>query len=101
MLNKIRISLTETQDQQTKVILQDLEGDLDRLTTALNKAVTVTSTLTAHSTTDVPSGGTSALLIGTSTGFGLWWGAGAPTAEAGQGSLYLRSDGTGTNDRMY
>jgi hypothetical protein len=33
--------------------------------------------------------------------FGIFFGSGAPTLSAAQGSLYLRSDGSTTNDRMY
>lgn len=32
---------------------------------------------------------------------GVFWGSGAPTVSAAKGSLYLRSDGTTTNNRMY
>jgi hypothetical protein len=34
-------------------------------------------------------------------GFGIYFGSGAPTVSAAKGSLYLRSDGTTTNDRAY
>lgn len=48
------------------------------------------------------AGSTSArLLFGTTAGFGIYYGSGAPTVSAAKGSLYLRSDGTTTNDRMY
>lgn len=33
--------------------------------------------------------------------FGVFFGSGAPTLSAAKGSLYMRTDGTGTNDRMY
>jgi hypothetical protein len=32
---------------------------------------------------------------------GIYSGAGAPTISAAKGSLYLRTDGTTTNDRAY
>jgi hypothetical protein len=32
---------------------------------------------------------------------GVYFGSGAPTVSAAKGSLYLRSDGSGVNDRMY
>lgn len=41
------------------------------------------------------------VLLGTTAGFGIYYGSGAPTVSAAQGSLYLRSDGTGVNDRAY
>lgn len=53
--------------------------------------------------TATPAGGTAGvgLAFGTSTNFGVYFGSGAPTLSAAKGSLYLRSDGTTTNDRMY
>ncbi len=53
--------------------------------------------------TAAPSGGSTAarLLFGSTSGFGIYYGANAPTISAGQGSLYLRSNGTTTNDRIY
>jgi hypothetical protein len=41
------------------------------------------------------------LLFGTTAGFGIYYGSGAPTVSAAQGSIYLRSDGSGTADRLY
>ena len=35
------------------------------------------------------------------TNLGITFGSGVPTLNAQKGSLYLRTDGTGTNDRMY
>jgi len=32
---------------------------------------------------------------------GIYFGSGVPTVTAPQGSLYLRTDGTTTNNRMY
>jgi ribosomal protein L24E len=32
---------------------------------------------------------------------GIFYGSGAPTLSAGKGSLYLRTDGTTTTNRMY
>lgn len=51
----------------------------------------------------IPAGGSTSIgLRATSTtNFGVFFGSGAPTLSAAKGSLYLRSDGTTTNDRMY
>lgn len=78
-----------------------------------NLAVTgtlgVTSTVQAQgafirtaNTTATPAGGAAntGFLMG-SDSIGIFFGSGAPTLSAAQGSLYLRSDGTTTNDRMY
>ena len=53
--------------------------------------------------TAVPTGGTAGAgyLMSSTTNFGVFFGSGAPTLAAAQGSLYLRSDGTTTNNRMY
>lgn len=50
-----------------------------------------------------PAGGAAAacLLFGTTSGFGIYFGSGVPTVSAGQGSIYLRSDGSSTSTRLY
>ena len=55
------------------------------------------------SATATPAAGSTAarLLFGTTADFGIYYGSGAPTVSAAQGSLYLRSDGTGVADRAY
>jgi hypothetical protein len=57
----------------------------------------------AFRTTAIPAGGTAGtgLLVSSATNFGVFFGSGAPTLAAAKGSLYLRSDGTTTNDRAY
>ena len=66
---------------------------------------------------NVLSAGTAAILSGTAVSaggtagagykfsstanLGVFFGSGAPTLSAAQGSLYLRTDGTTTNNRMY
>ena len=54
--------------------------------------------------TALPAGGTTGRGLhfsSNTTNFGVFFGSGAPTLSAAKGSLYLRSDGTTTNDRMY
>lgn len=53
--------------------------------------------------TATPAGGsvTARLLFGSTAGFGVYYGSGVPTVSAGQGSIYLRSDGSSTSTRMY
>ena len=62
-----------------------------------------TGAVTALPFTAIPAGGTAgAGFMVSSTGyFGVFFGSGAPTLSAAKGSLYLRSDGSGVNDRMY
>lgn len=56
-----------------------------------------------HGATAIPAGGTQGkgILISSTANFGIFFGSGAPTLSAAQGSLYLRSDGSSTSTRMY
>ena len=53
--------------------------------------------------TAVPAGGTAGAgyRMSSTTNFGIFFGSGAPTLSAAQGSLYMRTDGSATSDRMY
>ena len=64
--------------------------------------LTATGTVTARSASGLTAGG-AAGFIGTNVaaGMGIYFGSGAPTVAAAKGSLYLRSDGSGTGDRAY
>lgn len=55
------------------------------------------------SSTAIPAGGTAGAgyKLSSTANFGIFFGSGVPTLAAAKGSLYLRSDGTTTNDRMY
>lgn len=63
----------------------------------------VTGTLNAASGVATPVNGSSSarILLGTTANLGLYYGSGAPTVTAAKGSVYLRTDGSGVNDRMY
>lgn len=69
-------------------------------TTAL---VSVPGALTVASTVATPANGSTSarLLFGTTAGFGIYYGSGAPTVTVAKGSWYMRSDGSGINDRAY
>lgn len=58
---------------------------------------------TISPSTAVPAGGTAGvgLKFSSATNLGVFFGSGAPTLSAAKGSLYLRTDGSGTSDRMY
>ena len=78
--------------------------DLDlRLTAAGTGKVTAASSITANSGTAIPAGGTAGagVMVSSTANFGMFFGSGAPTLSAAKGSLYLRSDGSTTNDRAY
>ena len=53
--------------------------------------------------TATPAGGATGtgLQLGSTSNFGIFFGSGAPTLSAAQGSLYIRSDGSATNNRGY
>lgn len=56
-----------------------------------------------ESGTAIPAGGTAAkgYMFSSTANYGIFFGSGAPSLSAAKGSLYLRSDGTGTTDRAY
>jgi hypothetical protein len=58
---------------------------------------------TILSGTAIPVGGTAGAgyKMSSTTNLGIFFGSGAPTLNAAQGSLYLRTDGTTTITRMY
>lgn len=51
----------------------------------------------------VPAGGSvlAFFQLGTTAGLGIYFGSGAPTVSAAQGSLYIRTDGSSVATRMY
>ena len=57
----------------------------------------------ALSATALPAGGTAGAgyVFSSVANFGVFFGSGAPTLSAAKGSLYIRSDGSATNNRMY
>ncbi len=64
-------------------------------------SVAATGNVTADSGTAPAAGGMAAFLASSTANFGVFVGSGAPSITAAQGSLYLRTDGTTTNDRIY
>lgn len=68
--------------------------------TANNQIISNASMLAA-ATVAITAGGAAAIQTGSTGAFGIYFGSGPPTVSAAKGSLYLRSDGSTTNDRMY
>ena len=65
-------------------------------------ATSVTGSVTALSGSAATAGGAAAFLATTTAaGLGIYFGSGAPTVAAAQGSLYLRTDGSSTSTRAY
>jgi hypothetical protein len=65
--------------------------------------ITTTGGVVARNATAIPAGGTTGAgyTLSSTANFGVFFGSGVPTLTAAKGSLYLRSDGSTTNDRMY
>lgn len=57
--------------------------------------------LTSASQTQTTAGGATGALIGSTGTLGVYFGSGAPTVSAAQGSLYMRTDGSSTSTRLY
>lgn len=55
----------------------------------------------AKSRSAATAGGALAYGLGSTSTFGIYFGSGAPTVSAGKGSLYLRTDGDSTINRIY
>lgn len=66
-------------------------------------AAVLAGSVTSASATAIPAGGTAGVgyKFSSTANFGVFFGSGAPTLSAAKGSMYLRSDGTTTNDRAY
>lgn len=62
-----------------------------------------TDSITILDGTAIPAGGTAGagFKFSSTSNFGVFFGSGAPSLAAGQGSLYLRSDGSSTSTRAY
>lgn len=98
----LRINITETgTGSGTKSLLSAETGGTVRFAVSNVGTVTSTGSTQARSTTAIPAGGISGYTFSTTSNFGIYFGSGAPTVSASKGSLYLRSDGSTTNDRMY
>lgn len=71
--------------------------------TVVNGAFTANGPVGAAKGEALPAGGNAnaSITATTTSNFGVFFGSGAPTVGAAKGSLYLRSDGTTTNDRAY
>jgi len=54
-------------------------------------------------TTAPPAAGaaTSGILVSSTAALGIYWGSGAPTFSAAQGSLYIRTDGASISTRLH
>ncbi len=65
--------------------------------------LTISGSAQVLATTAVPAGGTAGagIKMSSTSNLGVFFGSGAPTLSAAKGSFYIRTDGSGTNDRAY
>lgn len=65
--------------------------------------VSATGNAVFLASTAVPAGGTAGagIMMSSTAQLGVFFGTGAPTLAAAQGSLYLRTDGSSTSTRLY
>jgi hypothetical protein len=118
-ISKVTLAISEDSDHPVRVAVKGVEEELNRLVTDINAkavfpdvdtgaiaapgAVSSAGALVAHSATPIPAGGAAGkgILVSSTPNFGLFFGSGAPAISAAKGALYMRSDGTTTNNRMY
>lgn len=101
----IQVNITHTASANRYITLTGSNGGNPTIGTSagslgISTSVLCTGTLTAQSSSGVPAGGGAGFLMGT-TAVGMYWGSGVPAATAAKGSIYLRTDGSATNNRAY
>jgi hypothetical protein len=97
----IDLNLTNTTSAAASKMLDLRVAGTTKFNTDVDGDVAAAGVVTAKSATATTAGGAQAIGLGTTAALGIYYGSGAPTISAGKGSLYLRSDGSTTNDRMY
>lgn len=90
----------------TRIILSTMNSSAsfaERLRLTSDGILTGTGSFIAQNATAIPAGGTAAkgFMFSSTSNFGVFFGSDAPTLSAAKGSLYLRSNGSTTNDRAY
>ena len=81
----------------------DVSGNIRGGNVLSGAVVSAVGAATILSGTAVPAGGTAGAgyKFSSVANLGVFFGSGAPTLSAAQGSLYLRTDGSSTSTRMY
>lgn len=100
----ISCDVTETATGSgTKNLLSLTVGGAFRASINNNGSVSALGTINGLTGTVIPAGGTtgSGFKFTSTANFGIFPGSGAPTLSAAKGSIYCRSDGSGTTDRAY
>lgn len=99
----IKLNMTDTASNAASALMDLQVGGVSQFSVTKAGVFRVTDAVTAFVGTAIPAGGTTGagLKVSSTANFGVFFGSGAPTLSAAKGSLYMRSDGSGVNDRMY
>lgn len=93
------ITLDGMAPQWAQAVIRQIDQLLTQLFAPMN--ISASGTITTQNATAATAGGLAMLLFGTTAGFGIYAGSGPPTISAGQGSLYLRTDGSTSTSRAF
>jgi hypothetical protein len=96
----LKADFTSTASAANSIMLDLQIGGSSKWKVDKDGDTTQTGTATIVSGTAATAGG-AVMVSMTSGAVGIYVGSGAPSASAAKGSLYLRTDGSGTSDRMY
>lgn len=93
----IKANVTDTASAAASLLLDLLIAGASKF------SVSKAGNVAALKGTAIPAGGTAGVgySVSSTANFGVYFGSGAPSLSAAKGSLYLRSDGSGINDRCY
>jgi hypothetical protein len=69
--------------------------------TSITGVLSASGKVAALSASVAVAGGAQAIQVGSAAALGIYFGSGAPTIQAAQGSLYIRTDGSSTSTRLY
>jgi hypothetical protein len=106
-LNAVNLVINNIRSEDSSFVnIEDginVTGTIDVSGNITGGNLNTTGTVLAQSATAIPTGGAvgAGYVFSATANFGIFFGSGVPTLSAAQGSLYLRSDGTTTNNRMY
>ncbi len=73
----------------------------ETVNSTIGNTTSVSGTVAVLNATAPVAGGSAAFLATSTAGLGVYFGSGAPTVAAAQGSLYLRTDGSSASTRAY
>lgn len=101
--NNNQVRITNTASANRTLNLTGSNGGNPTISTSAGNINVVPAQVVFASGTATPAGGTTGtgIAFGTTANLGVFFGSGAPTLSAAKGSIYIRTDGSGTNDRCY